>query len=81
VIQNNTKHRQVIEMIVPNTAFSWLKISPTVISLEPHGTARVEIDFFPPQEIFEEEDPIAWHEKKLLSEGQGKGKGPGKGQE
>jgi hypothetical protein len=64
VIQNNTKSRQILEMITPHSSFSWLKISPTVITLEPHGTARIEIEFFPPSEIYEEENPMAWHERK-----------------
>jgi hypothetical protein len=65
LVQNNTKHKQVLEILVPDFAFTWLKISPTVITLPPNGSARVEIDYYPPREIFDEEDPINWHTKLL----------------
>ena len=64
IIRNNTKTKQSIELIVPDNSFSWLKISPNVIILPPNGVARVEVEYNPPLEIFDE-DPIQWHNKLL----------------
>lgn len=64
LIRNNTKVKQSIELIVPDTTFSWLKISPNVIILPPNGVARVEIEYNPPLEVYDE-DPIQWHNKIL----------------
>lgn len=65
IIQNNTKSKQTIEIIPPNIHLSWLKISPTVINLLPHGSARIEIEFLPPVEVLNEEDPMVWHQRIL----------------
>lgn len=69
VVQNNTKTKQVIEIVPPDTSFSWLKISPTVVTLPPHGSARVEIEYFPPLEVLNEDDPLVWHQRVLESKG------------
>ena len=59
---NTTKSRQCIEIVAPDQLFTWLKISPTVVDLQPHARCRLEIEYIPPRNLADL-DPMTWHEK------------------
>ena len=50
-IKNITDEEQILELLPPSSLFSWLKISPTVLRLEPGQAQRVEVDFNPPPSL------------------------------
>jgi hypothetical protein len=62
MVQNISEKRICIELLAPDSRFSWLKFSPNILDLKPMQTCRVEIDFFPPENI-KLENPIEWFQK------------------
>lgn len=58
---NNTPHHQSFEVILPDSRFSWLKISPSVVQLEPGKSCRLEIEYLPPENAVEL-NPNEWHQ-------------------
>jgi len=59
---NTTSDRQCAEICVPDSRFTWLKVSPTILDLEPGASKRVECEYCPPREANTLE-PYAWHEQ------------------
>jgi hypothetical protein len=62
MVQNMSEKRICIELLAPDSRFSWLKFSPNILDLKPMQTCRVEIDFFPPENI-KLENPIEWFQR------------------
>lgn len=50
-----------MEIVVPDSRFTWLKVSPTIIDLAPLQSARIEFEFLPPADAATL-DPSAWHQ-------------------
>ena len=53
-IQNTHKQTICYEFILPDLRYSWLKISPYIFELKSLQKCRVEIEFFPPENILNE---------------------------
>jgi hypothetical protein len=53
-ITNTHKHTICYEFIIPDLRYSWLKISPYIFELKSLQKCRVEIEFFPPENILNE---------------------------
>ena len=62
MVQNISEKRICIELLAPDSRFSWLKFSPNILDLKSMQTCRVEIDFNPPENI-KLENPIEWFQK------------------
>lgn len=58
-VRNKTNVVQVIEIAHPDPRFSWMKVSPSTIELEPNGRCRVEFEFCPPDNVVSL-DPAKW---------------------
>lgn len=58
-VRNRTNVAQAIEIAHPDPRFSWMKVSPSTIELEPNGRCRVEFEFCPPYEVVSL-DPVKW---------------------
>jgi hypothetical protein len=61
-IQNTHKHTICYEFIIPDLRYSWLKISPYIFELKSLQKCRVEIEFFPPENILNE-NAKEWFQK------------------
>lgn len=66
-VSNTSKSRQCFEVVQAPRRFTWLKISPTVVDLEPGERCRLEIEYLPPRDIVEY-DPLKWHKETLDAE-------------
>ena len=53
-ITNTHKHTICYEFVIPDLRYSWLKISPYIFELKSLQKCRVEIEFFPPENILNE---------------------------
>lgn len=63
-IQNISNLAQEVEIVVPDARFSWLKVSPTVLHLQPGEARRLEVEFQPPMSgITRDLDPIEWYKE------------------
>lgn len=60
-MKNTTSRQQTVEIMIPDTRFTWLKISPTTIDLPPLQSARIELEYTPPDDCLAL-DPGPWHE-------------------
>ena len=69
IVRNVTDKKICFEFIVPDFRYSWLKISPTIIELNPSKSCRIEIEFIPPPNLINE-NPIEWFSqlKNVLSQ-------------
>ena len=69
MVQNITDRKICFEFIIPDFRYSWLKISPTIIELNPSKSCRVEIEFIPPSNLINE-NPKEWFSqlKNILSD-------------
>lgn len=56
---NNSKKKQCFEVLSPNPCFSWLKVSPSIIELQPGKSGRIEFEYSPPANA-QELDPATW---------------------
>jgi len=61
MVKNVTNKRQCLEIVVPDSRFTWLKVSPTIIDLAPLQSARIEFEFLPPADAASL-DPSVWHQ-------------------
>lgn len=68
-VRNVTDKKICFEFIVPDFRYSWLKISPTIIELNPSKSCRIEIEFIPPSNLINE-NPKEWFSqlKNVLSQ-------------
>ena len=62
MIQNISEKRICLELLSPDSRISWLKFSPNILDLKSMQICRVEINFFPPENI-KSENPIEWFQK------------------
>ncbi|CAM9260061.1 unnamed protein product, partial [Ectocarpus fasciculatus] len=60
MITNTTKKKQTFEVSIPESMFSWIKVSPLICELNPGDTRRLELEFLPPSELMDQ-DPLEWH--------------------
>jgi hypothetical protein len=60
---NTTAEQQVAEICIPDSRFTWLKVSPSILCLEPGASARVECEFCPPRDA-NTLDPEEWLRKQ-----------------
>lgn len=60
MITNTTQKKQIFEMSIPESVFSWIKVSPLICELGPGDSKRLEFEFLPPEGVMEQ-DPLEWH--------------------
>jgi hypothetical protein len=60
IVTNKTSKQQSLEISVPDPRFSWLRVSPTILDLAPNKSARVELEYIPPQDLVSQV-PQEWH--------------------
>jgi hypothetical protein len=58
---NESKRQQIFEIVPPNFACSWLKVSPTIVDLGPGQTCRIELEYLPPDDAMTVE-PTQWRD-------------------
>ena len=61
MVKNTSQKPQSFEICMPDPRFSWLKVSPTIVNLQPGASARLEFEYLPPADALTL-DPLAWHE-------------------
>eukprot|EP00597_Dinobryon_sp_UTEXLB2267_P012124 CAMPEP_0170113434 /NCGR_PEP_ID=MMETSP0020_2-20130122/9888_1 /TAXON_ID=98059 /ORGANISM="Dinobryon sp., Strain UTEXLB2267" /LENGTH=1783 /DNA_ID=CAMNT_0010339793 /DNA_START=13 /DNA_END=5360 /DNA_ORIENTATION=- len=64
LVTNKTSHSQCFEVVSPNSRFTWLKVSPAVVQLEPGKSGRLEFEYCAPENAFDL-DPNIWHEETI----------------
>eukprot|EP00605_Chrysophyceae_sp_TOSAG23-4_P001913 GSChrysophyteH1.ASY1.ANO1.2111.1 assembled CDS len=57
---NRTSEQQVMEIAAPDSRFTWLKLSPTILDLAPGASQRVECEYCPPRDAHSL-DPNIWY--------------------
>ncbi len=57
---NRTSEQQVMEITAPDSRFTWLKLSPTILDLAPGASQRVECEYCPPRDAHSL-DPNIWY--------------------
>ena len=63
IVQNKSiDHQLLCEIFIPDSRLSYLKVSPSIIDLLPLQKCRIEIEFFPPTDLFEL-NPKIWLSK------------------
>lgn len=62
LVQNTTHSEQCCEIVQPDASFSWLKISPSVVDLQPGESCRLDIEYCPPVELIGLK-PKEWHDE------------------
>jgi hypothetical protein len=60
VVSNNSAVEQCFSIVLPDSKFTWVKISPMIAVLAPGKAARLEIEYFPPKNV-DEIEPSKWH--------------------
>jgi hypothetical protein len=64
---NTSAHPVTFEIGSPDFEYSWLRINPNVVTVEPNRTVRLEIEFCPPKDALSI-NPLEWEDmifKKL----------------
>lgn len=64
MVTNTTSRQQYLEICAPDVRFSWLRVSPTILNLDPGKSARVELEYVPPKDLIGQ-DPKEWHSSAL----------------
>eukprot|EP01038_Epipyxis_sp_PR26KG_P006513 gene6513-8951_t len=59
MLTNKTNTNQTFEIMTPSPMYTWITVSPKVVTLSPQQTCRVEIIYNPPMHI-EQENPNEW---------------------
>jgi hypothetical protein len=71
---NSSKRQQCFEVVTPNAACSWLKVSPTIVDLAPGQSCRMELEYLPPADVMTL-DPEQWRQSWATAAAAGAGPG------
>jgi hypothetical protein len=67
ILTNTSNTPQIVEILLPETLISWIRVSPYILELQPSEKKRIEIEYQPPIEALDAiAKPKEWYKDSLL---------------
>lgn len=61
IVKNESKSIQCFEIVQPDPRYSWIRISPAIVELEPGEACRLEVECAPPSDLMKY-TATEWHD-------------------